>query len=135
VVEVLHITSGAQEGTCFLVQQPDVERKPGGIVRALAETFARETAVLYAHLQQVYDSSFVDTAEGEDLTGVLTLVELAAEPDVVGQADISVTDPGVGKLVVETSVRDVGHEVLPKLDPCVTVRLHGAGDDDDDDRD
>ena len=39
-------------------------RNPGSVLRTLAESFAREYAVMSRQLEQVYDASFLDTAEG-----------------------------------------------------------------------
>ena len=58
----------------------------GSVVRTLLETVARELAETYQHLQHVYDSAFVDTAEGSSLDNVVALVgvrRLAAGHPVV----------------------------------------------------
>lgn len=121
----LELRSGPQAGACFLVEQSPAATETGGIVRALAETLAREVGLLYGFLQQVYDSAFVSTGGG-DLAATLTLVDVAATPAVLAQADLSVRDPGIGKLVVESALREEDHQQLPELGACVRVRLHGG---------
>ena len=48
------------------------DRNPGSILRTLAESFAREYAVLSQQLEQVYDAAFLDTANGRDLDQLVT---------------------------------------------------------------
>src|SRR6185503_13197715 len=58
------------------VQAPPLltDRNPGSVVRTLAESFAREYAVLSRQLELVYRGAFIDTAEGRDLDQVVALV-------------------------------------------------------------
>jgi uncharacterized phage protein gp47/JayE len=53
---------------------PLTDRNPGSVLRTLAESFAREYAVLSRQLELVYKSAFLDTAEGRDLDQVVSLV-------------------------------------------------------------
>lgn len=72
------------EGTHFYAsyeRPPDAQapplltdRNPGSVVRTLAESFAREYAVLSRQLELVYQGAFLDTAEGRDLDQVVALV-------------------------------------------------------------
>jgi hypothetical protein len=48
----------------------------GSVVRTLLETTAREMAVQYAQLRQVYDGAFVETAEGGSLEKTVALVDV-----------------------------------------------------------
>lgn len=50
------------------------DRNPGSIVRLLAESFAREYAVISKQLDAIYKGAFVDTATGRDLDQVAALV-------------------------------------------------------------
>ncbi len=50
------------------------DRNPGSVTRLLAESFAREYAVLSRQLEAVYQSAFVDTASGRDLEQLAALV-------------------------------------------------------------
>ena len=50
------------------------DRNPGSVTRLLAESFAREFAVVSRQLEEVYKSGFLDTAGGRDLDQVSALV-------------------------------------------------------------
>ncbi|HEX7333970.1 MAG TPA: baseplate J/gp47 family protein [Pyrinomonadaceae bacterium] len=50
------------------------DRNPGSITRLLAESFAREFAVVSRQLEDVYRSAFLDTAGGRDLEQLTMLV-------------------------------------------------------------
>ncbi len=50
------------------------DRNPGSVTRLLAESFAREYAVLSRQLEAVYEAAFVDTATGRDLDQLAALV-------------------------------------------------------------
>ncbi|HVR99847.1 MAG TPA: baseplate J/gp47 family protein [Thermoanaerobaculia bacterium] len=72
------------EGTAFFVNfevqrsadvvLPLTDRNPGSVTRLLAESFAREFAVLSRQLDAVYRAGFVETAEGRDLDELASLV-------------------------------------------------------------
>jgi uncharacterized phage protein gp47/JayE len=50
------------------------DRNPGSVTRLLAESFAREFAVLSRQLEAVYEAGFVETAGGRDLDQLAALV-------------------------------------------------------------
>ena len=50
------------------------DRNPGSVTRLLAESFAREYAVLSRQLEAVYEAGFVETATGRDLDQLAALV-------------------------------------------------------------
>jgi phage-related baseplate assembly protein len=50
------------------------DRNPGSVTRLLAETFAREYAVLSGQLEAVYRAGFVETATGRDLDQLALLL-------------------------------------------------------------
>ena len=50
------------------------DRNPGSVTRLLAESFAREFAVLSRQLESVYQAGFLSTATGRDLDQVVALV-------------------------------------------------------------
>ncbi len=56
---------------------PLTDRNPGSIIRLLAESFAREYAVLSRQLEAVYESAFLDTASGRDLEQLCRLVGIS----------------------------------------------------------
>ncbi|MCP4600664.1 MAG: hypothetical protein GY847_09060 [Proteobacteria bacterium] len=72
------------EGTAFFVNYDHkgpsgpaprlTDRNPGSVVRTLAESFAREYAVLSRQMEGVYKGAFVDTASGRDLDQLAALV-------------------------------------------------------------
>ena len=49
----------------------------GSVVRTLAETVAVEIAQLYAQLEMVYESGFIDTATGKSLDNVVSLLGIS----------------------------------------------------------
>jgi hypothetical protein len=53
---------------------PLTDLNVGSVTRTLMETFARELALMQQQLQRIYDSAFVDTAEGGSLDRVVALV-------------------------------------------------------------
>lgn len=53
------------------------DRNPGSITRLLAESFAREYAVLSRQLEGVYEAGFIETAGGRDLDQLAALVGVA----------------------------------------------------------
>lgn len=50
------------------------DRNPGSVTRLIAETFAREYAVLSGQLDAVYNAAFLDTATGRDLDQLALLL-------------------------------------------------------------
>jgi uncharacterized phage protein gp47/JayE len=97
------------------------DRNPGSVLRTLAESFAREFAVLSQQLDLVYDAAFVDTAGGRDLDQVAALVgverrgathavgEVVFRRSTAATGDITVTEgtlvstPSAPLITVETS--------------------------------
>ena len=83
-IDWLAAASGAQlpdTGSVFFVNYEQqggnpqlTDRNPGSVTRLLAESFAREYAVLSRQLEAVYRSAFVDTASGRDLEQLAALV-------------------------------------------------------------
>ena len=59
-----------------LARTPLTDVNVGSVVRTLLETTAREMAVQYAQVQQVYDSAFVETSTGDSLDKVVALVDV-----------------------------------------------------------
>ncbi len=52
----------------------------GSVVRTLLETVAFEMALTYQHLEQIYNSAFLETAEGRSLDKVVALVGMRRLP-------------------------------------------------------
>jgi uncharacterized phage protein gp47/JayE len=64
------------------------DRNPGSIVRTLAESFAREYAVLSRQLELVYDAGFLGTARGRDLDQVAALVGVTRWTGTVASGEV-----------------------------------------------
>ncbi len=79
------------------------DRNPGSVLRTLAESFAREYAVLSRQMQQVYDGAFLDTAEGRDLDQLVTLLGLTRRTALfaVGEVVFSRSTPAPGDISIE----------------------------------
>ena len=79
------------------------DRNPGSVLRTLAESFAREYAVMSRQLEQVYDASFLDTAEGRDLEALAALVGIERRTQLfaVGEVVFSRTTPAPGDIAIE----------------------------------
>lgn len=67
------------------------DRNPGSIVRTLAESFAREYAVLSRQLELVYDAGFLETATGRDLDQVAALVGVSRWTRSVASGEVVFT--------------------------------------------
>lgn len=75
-------------GTTLTVNYYPVQTPPtpltdlnvGSVTRTLVETVARELALAHLQLQRIYDSAFIDTAEGSSLDKVVALVGAARLP-------------------------------------------------------
>ncbi|MCI0489356.1 MAG: baseplate J/gp47 family protein, partial [Blastocatellia bacterium] len=52
------------------------DRNPGSVTTTLAESFARELAVLHKQMQMIYESAFVDLAAGNSLDHIAALLAL-----------------------------------------------------------
>lgn len=94
------------------------DRNPGSILRTLAESFAREYAVLSRQLEQVYDAGFLDTADGRDLDQLVALVGLERRTQLVatGEVIFSRSTPAPGEITIEE-----GTQVSTSDVPGVTV--------------
>lgn len=94
------------------------DRNPGSILRTLAESFAREYAVLSRQLEQVYDAAFLDTAEGRDLDQLVALVGLERRTQLVASGEVvfSRSTPAPGEITIEEGTRISTSDV-----PGVTV--------------
>src|SRR5581483_8848797 len=64
------------------------DRNPGSIVRTLAESFAREYAVVSRQLELVYQAGFLSTATGRDLDQVVDLVGITRWTGSVASGEV-----------------------------------------------
>lgn len=97
----------------YPVQTPPVpltDLNVGSVVRTMLESVARELAVTYQHLQKVYESAYVETAQGPSLDRVVALVgvsRLAADHPVASLRFSRRPDsPGQITLPAGTAVTD-----------------------------
>ena len=94
------------------------DRNPGSVLRTLAESFAREYAVLSRQLELVYRGAFLETAEGRDLDQVVTLVgvERRSRTFASGEAVFSRSTPAPADVFIPEGTLISTSEV-----PAVTV--------------
>jgi hypothetical protein len=83
------------------------DRNPGSVTRLLAESFAREFAVLSKQLEGVYESAFIETATGRDLDQLVTLVgtERRRREFASGSAIFSRSSPAPGDIDIKAGTR------------------------------
>src|SRR4051812_11930460 len=97
----------------YPVQTPPVpltDLNVGSVVRTLMESVSRELALTYVHLQRVYDSAFLESAEGPSLDRVVALVGVtrlpADHPVVKVRFSRRADSPGQITLPAGTAVTD-----------------------------
>jgi uncharacterized phage protein gp47/JayE len=119
--EILWSTDAAavtpDEGTPFYVnfetQRPPgsllplTDRHPGSVTRLLAESFAREYAVLSGQLEGIYRSGFLATAAGRDLDELVKLVGLRRRSAAfaIGTAVFSRLSPAPADVRIDAGTR------------------------------
>src|SRR6185436_4990309 len=86
---------------------PLTDRNPGSITRLLAESFAREYAVMSRQLDGIYNASFVDTATGRDLDqiGLLVGVERRTATFAIGSAVFFRSTPSPADIFIPAGTR------------------------------
>ncbi|WP_457427275.1 baseplate J/gp47 family protein [Roseateles sp. P5_E7] len=91
------------------------DRNPGSVVRTLAESFAREYAVLSRQLESVYEAAFIDTAEGRDLDqlGALVGVPRRMRSAATGDVVFSRSTPAPADIAIPAGTRISSAEVPP----------------------
>ena len=94
------------------------DRNPGSIVRTLAESFAREYAVVSRQLERVYDEAFIETADGRALDQLVALVGVSRRTQLfaVGEVVFSRLTPAPGDVTI-----DAGTLISTSDVPSVTV--------------
>src|SRR5680860_1554555 len=88
----------------------------GSVTRTLLETLARELADAEAQLQTVYDSAFLDTAEGRSLDRVVALLGIDRRPP----------DTPQGKVRFHRRSGSAGLRTIPPVDAGALDRLAHA---------
>ena len=94
---------------------PLTDRNPGSIVRTLAESFAREYAVLSSQLQLVYQAGFLQTATGPDLDQIAALVGLTRRTGLtaVGEVVFSRSTPAPANITIPLGTLISSSDVPP----------------------
>jgi hypothetical protein len=79
----------------------------GSITRTLAESFALETARLYAQLQVVYESGFIDLATGRALDNVVALlgIERVSGGRAAGEVEFTRSPNSTGTITIPAGTR------------------------------
>ncbi len=83
------------------------DRNPGSVTRLLAESFAREFAVLSRQLEAVYRAGFLDTAGGRDLDQIVKLVgvERRTRSFATGSVIFAANSPATGDIAINAGTR------------------------------
>lgn len=83
------------------------DRNPGSVTRLLAESFAREFAVLSKQLESVYDAAFLETSSGRDLDQLVRLVgiERRTRSFATGSVIFSCNAPATGDIPINAGTR------------------------------
>ena len=83
------------------------DRNPGSVARLLAESFAREYAVLSKQLEGVYEAGFIDTAKGRDLDQLVALVgvERRTRTFAAGTVVFSAIAPASADVAIQAGTR------------------------------
>lgn len=83
------------------------DRNPGSITRLLADSLAREFAVLSGQLEAVFLGGFLDTATGRDLDNIAALVGVTRRDPTfaTGAVIFSRSDPAKGDITVPAGTR------------------------------
>jgi hypothetical protein len=102
------------EGSAFFVNyeyaaaNPQItDRNPGSVTRLLAESFAREYAVVSRQMEAIYQSGFADTAGGRDLEQLAALVGVSRRRrlSAVGSAVFSRSSPAPADIFIPASTK------------------------------
>ncbi len=99
-------------GTSLIINYYPVQTNPlpltdlnvGSVIRTILEATAREDALVYLNLQNVYDSAFLDTATGGSLDKVVALVGVTRLPTgfPIAKLRFSRRDGVVGQITIPT---------------------------------
>lgn len=83
------------------------DRNPGSVTRLLAESFAREYAVMSRQLEGIYQASFVETATGRDLDqiGLLVGVQRRTATYAIGSVVFFRSSPSPADIFIPAGTR------------------------------
>lgn len=105
------------------------DRNPGSIVRTLAESFAREYAVLSRQLETVYQAAFLETAAGRDLDQLAALVGVPRRSRAAASGELvfSRVTPAPADIVIPAGALVSSSEVPPVTVATTAARTLRAG--------
>jgi hypothetical protein len=119
-------------GTLILVNYYPASVQPavtdlhvGSVVRTLAEAVALEMARLYAQLEVVYDSGFIDTATGSALDNVVSLlgIERVAGGRPAGEVEFTRAQNSTGTITIPAGTRIITADGNVEYETVETVTL------------
>jgi uncharacterized phage protein gp47/JayE len=99
------------------------DRNPGSVLRTLAESFAREYAVMSKQLDRVYQAGFLATAEDRDLDHVVALVGVERRSRAVARGEVVFgrTTPATADIFIPegtlVSTRDAPQVTVETVEP------------------
>jgi uncharacterized phage protein gp47/JayE len=105
------------------------DRNPGSVLRTLAESFAREYAVLSKQLDRVYAAGFLASAEGRDLEQVAALVGVRrrTRATATGEVVFSRTTPAAADIFIPVGTLLSSGEAPPITVETIEARTLQAG--------
>lgn len=100
----------------------------GSVVRTLVEAFARELAVSYAQLDQVYQLGYLDTARGEALDNVVALLGITRRRGghFQGTVTFARAQPAAAEIVIPAGTPVAG-KGLPPFETTAQVIIPPGG--------
>jgi uncharacterized phage protein gp47/JayE len=105
------------------------DRNPGSVLRTLAESFAREYAVLSRQMESVYRAAFLETAAGGDLDHVVALVGIVRRKPTfaAGEVVLARRSPAPADVFVPEGTRISTSEAPPVSVVTSEARVLRAG--------
>lgn len=105
---------------------------PGSVVRTFVEAIGLEVDFLYAQLNEVYNAGFIDTASGQSLDLVVSLLGIGRKPAGMAQGEVTFgrhSEPGTMEVNRETHMYDgSGHIILHKKEIREIDTVEGTSD-------
>lgn len=106
------------------------DRNVGSVTRTLSEAYARELAVIHESMEKVYESAFVDTAEGKSLDYVVSILGISRinATQALGIASFSRKTPAPGDITISkgtilTARRNEQKKEISPFETLVTKTL------------
>jgi uncharacterized phage protein gp47/JayE len=105
------------------------DRNPGSITRLLAESFAREYAVLSRQLEGVYEAGFIGTATGRDLDQLVALigVDRLTSTTATGSVVLARSTPAPADITIAAGTRVSSTDAPPAVFETEEARVLRRG--------